>query len=555
MAAKIDFTVPPWRERFRVLLREAPRLNYANFLDRLVTLYGRRTAFILDEPLDYPGFAGDVMSFDDVGGMVSRIAGSLRTIGVAQGDRVGLITMNRIELAFANFAAARIGAIPVPMNFQLTAHEIAYIADKAGIEVLVCDPAILGTIGGIGNVPNVKTWVMTGTDDAPEGVTTLRSLMADAPAHVEPVEPASQRDTALLFFTSGTTGFPKGAMLSHQAAMVGIHSHVRASGLSPVLKDRISLAVMPVAHAAGYAMMLLNLGMGTPVAFLSTFDPQAIFRAVERLRPTVFSGTPTMFRMLFDAGARDVDWSSIRVFGGGADAFSDELVKKVRALGARTGPLGITRKPWFVRGYGMAEANSYLAQTPPFPAGDNCCGWVLPPVKYRLIDEAGNDVPKGQPGELVIKGPNVTSGYWNDPEATQAAFTPDGWFRTGDVLRKGKLRMLYFVGRTAEIIKSGGYKISASEIDNVLMSHPDVEGAATVGIPHEVKGERPFSAVKLRAGCSTTTDDVLAFARERLARYKCPRGVVALDEIPMTFSMKPKRREVRERLIAELPAE
>jgi len=550
--SQIDWADPGWAARMRVLTREASKMNYANFLDVLVRLYGERTAFILDQPIDYPGFSGELMSFDDVGRVVSKIAGAMRALGVQPGDRVGLITMNRIELAFCNFATARIGAIPVPMNFQLTPHEVSYIVDKAGIELLVCDPDILRSIGGTENIPSVKTWLVTGDPDPQLGVERLRDHMAVAPDHAEPVEPANQQQTALLFFTSGTTGFPKGAMLSHQAAMVGIHSHVRASGLSPVFKKRVALAVMPVAHAAGYAMMLLNLGMGTPTAFLSTFDPKAIFEAVERLRPTIFSGTPTMFRMLFDAGAREHDWTSIRVFGGGADAFSDELVHQVRTLAARRSALGVRRLPWFIRGYGMAEANSYLGQTPPFRAGDNCCGWVLPPVKYRLIDEEGNDVPKGEAGELVIKGPNVTKGYWNDPEATAQAFTQDGWFRTGDVLRKGKWRLLFFVGRTGEIIKSGGYKISAAEIDNVLMGHPAVEASATVGIPHAVKGERPFSAVKLRAGAEFTTDDVLAYAKERLARYKCPRAIVAVEEIPMTFSMKPKRREVRERLLREL---
>jgi fatty-acyl-CoA synthase len=259
-----------------------------------------------------------------------------------------------------------------------------------------------------------------------------------------------------------------------------------------------------------------------------------------------------MFRMLLAAGAAEHDWSSVKMFGGGSDAFDEELIRTVRNLGARKRLVG-TKRPGFVSGYGMAEANSYVTQTPPFEAGDNCCGWVLPGVKYRIVDEDGRTVKRGEPGELQLKGRNMLKGYWNDPDATANAFTDDGWYRTHDVMRQGKWRMLYFVGRSGDIIKSGGYKISANEVDQALAQHPDVEHASTVGIPHPLKGERPFAAVKLRAGATTTAADILAWARDRIAPYKCPRAIVVMDDMPFTMSMKPKRREVRDRLLAELP--
>ena len=553
MRERISFSSPPWAERRRVLISERHTLNYANFVPRMCDLYGDRTAFVIDHPISYPGFEGSVLSYRDVNRIVSRMAGALRALGVSRGDRVGLITMNRVEMAFCNFACARIGALPVPMNFMLRPNEIEHIVDKAGIELLVCDPDVFhGTIADPSAVPNVKTWVMIDCDDAPPGIVSMRHLMTDQPDHVEPVEPASPKDTALLFFTSGTTGFPKGAMLSHAATMVHVQADARKGALRPKQPEWVALAVMPVAHAAGYAMMLLNLAIGNVTYFLSKFDPQAIFEAVERVRPAIFSGTPTMFRMLLDAGAAKVDWSSIRIFGGGADAFDDDLVHTVRLLASRRGPLSTRRLPWFIRGYGMAEANSFVAQSPPFEAGDNCCGWVRKPVEYRLVDEDGNDVPKGQAGELLIRGPNVTTGYWNDPEATAQAIDTDGWFHTGDVLRRGKWGMLYFVGRSGDIIKSGGYKISANEIDQTLCKHPDVVQSATVGIPHEVKGERPVSAVVLKPGATSTPEEILAWARERIAAYKCPRAIVPVEEIPMTFSMKPKRIEIREQLRREL---
>jgi len=553
---ELNLHQPSFADRVRVFIREHDRWTYANFLDRLAGLYGERTAFALDRPIDYPGFSGDVLSYDDVLRLVNRMAGALRTVGVQRGDRVAMITANRIEMAFCNFAAARIGAIPVPMNFMLRPAEIEHIMQRSGAEVLICDPLVFETnIKDAGNVPSAKRWLMVGETEPPDPCEPIAKYMADAPDHVDPVEPASWDETALLFFTSGTTGLPKGATLSHEAAVVFLRHHGRAYALRPRISPSLSLLVMPVAHAGGYAAMMSQLGMAMPAYFMSKFDVHAIVDAFERFRPTMFSGTPAMYRMLIDAGLLERDLTSIRIWAGGADAFSDDLIRTLRNAAGRKGPGGVRLKPMFIRGYGMAEANSYVAQTPPFEAGDNCMGWVIPPVKYRIVDEQLKDAPKGTPGELLLKGPNLTTGYWEDPEATERSFVDGGWFRTYDVVRKGKWGMLYFVGRSNEIIKSGGYKISAAEIDEILEQHPDVEHAATVGIPDETKGERPMSAVMLRQGATSSADDVLGWARERVAPYKCPRRVFLMPDLPFTFSIKPKRFEVRERIQKALAEE
>jgi acyl-CoA synthetase (AMP-forming)/AMP-acid ligase II len=552
---RLNYSEPSWPDRRRLFIRERHRLNYATWVDLLVDLYGDRTAFALDTPIDYPGFSGDVLSYRDMGRLVNRMAHALRKLGVRPGDRVGMITINRIEMAFVNFAAGKIGAIPVPMNFMLRPNEIDYIMRKAGAELLVCDRTVFDSqIRNTGDVPAVKRWAMIGNEDVPEGCASMRKLMAEAPDHIEPVLPSSDSDPALLFFTSGTTGFPKGAVLTHTAAMVGVRNHGRVYAMRPRIQPHLSLLVMPVAHAGGYAAMLLQLALGTPAFFMSRFDPAAILATIREYGITLFGGTPTMFRMLLDAGARDADLSSIRIWGGGADIFTDDLVRTFRDLAAHPGPLGRSRKPVFMRGYGMAEANSYVSQTPPFPCGDACLGWVMPPVRFRIVDEDGRDVPRGQQGELLLSGPTITKEYWNDPEATAAA-VHDGWLHTGDMVRQGKWRMLYFVARTKEIIKSGGYKIAAPEIDQVLREHPDVDIAATVGVPDARKGERPMAAVVLRGGSTTSASDILEWARERIAPYKCPRRIFVVDAIPFTFSMKPKRLEVRDRVIAMLEVE
>ena len=234
----IDRTEPSWRERFRVLWQERERFNFANFIDRLVNLYGPRTAFVLEEPISYPGFSGDQLSYHDVGLLVNRFAGALRALGVQRGDRVGLITMNRIEMAFVNFAVARIGAIPVPMNFMLRPNEIEFVVQKAGIELLVIDQTVFtATIKDPSIVPNVKRWAIVGSDSPHEAVTAMSSVMETATDHVEPVEPESPEDVAMLFFTSGTTGFPKGSMMTHTASMIGMRNMVRMASVSPDRKS------------------------------------------------------------------------------------------------------------------------------------------------------------------------------------------------------------------------------------------------------------------------------------------------------------------------------
>ncbi|MHB8511912.1 MAG: class I adenylate-forming enzyme family protein [Actinomycetota bacterium] len=542
----IDWTQPSWSARIKLFRNVPHKLNFSNFIYEYSKLFGSRTAFILDEPISYPGFEGRVVSYNDIERLVSKMAHALQKLGVERGDRVGLITVNRIEMSFMMFACGRMGAIPVPMNFMLRPAEVQTIMERAGSHTLIFDANIDVEIASI---DVAKTKAIIGA--ARPGIDSIAELMSDAPDHIHPVEPRSRTDTAFLFYTSGTTGFPKGAMISHEAALVGAIWSAGKMSLQPVLPRNLMLHVMPVAHAGGYAALLITLASGIPGYFLRRFDPARIVHLIKEHHVTVMSGTPAMYRILLENGLREAELSSIRHWGGGADAFSEDLVREMREIAARKGPFGIKLKPLFFRGYGMAEANSHVATTPPFPTPDNCIGWILKPVKFRIVDEEGRDASQG---ELWISGPNVTRGYWNDDEATKAAFSGD-WFRTGDIVRKGKWRMLYFVDRSNDIIKSGGYKIAASEIEMTLTQHPDVEHAAVVGIPDEMKGQKPVAAVQLRSGATASTDELLEWARERIAPYKCPRMIFSMPDMPFTFSIKPKRNEVKEKIMSLLSSE
>jgi acyl-CoA synthetase (AMP-forming)/AMP-acid ligase II len=521
----------------------------------MAAVYGDRTAFVLDAPVACRGASESVLSYRDLLDIVRRMAGAISQLGVRPGDRVALLTMNRIEMAFATFALGRMGAIPVPLHFHLSTDEIEVILQRVGAEVVLCDRvAFAGVVGQASRVPTAKRWAFVDDGPMPTGGVALWQQMPVACPATEPREPTSDTDVALVFFTSGTTGMPKGAALSHAATMVGPRHIAALSALRSTVPEHRALLVMPVAHVGGYAAMIHYLSLGWPIQFTSHFDPETILDTIERDRIAVFTGTPAMYRMLLDAGAADRDLRSIRVWGGGADAFPDALIRTFRDFTRRRDRFGRGRKAKFIRGYGMAETNSYVAQTPPFPAGDGCLGWVLPPVRYRIVDENHQDVAPGSAGELWLSGPSIMTGYWDDPEETDLALV-DGWFRTGDVVRRGRWRMLYFVDRSRDIIKSGGYKVSAAEVDRVMTQHPAVEHAATVGLPDATTGERVVSVVTFRPGAAVAPEELKAWARRSLAPHKCPREVIVAESIPLTFTLKPKRREVRDSLVTgEAPA-
>jgi len=536
-------------------------LTYCDFTDVFADLYGDRTVFHLDRDLAFAGFTPRRVSYRDLQRGVARIGRVLAGLGVAPGDRVGVMALNRVEAVFCNFGVARIGAVPIPMNFMLRAPECQYVLDNAGAEVLIVDSTTLTqNFGGdLSQVPAAKTVVIMDSDDVPQGAVGLPGRVATADESMSAYHRVDRAEVATIFYTSGTTGRPKGAVLSDAATTVSLRrmGRVSALGLSP--PHQLALLVMPVAHSGGYQNMLMYIALGVPMQFVSRFDAAGILDTIETDRPTFFVGSPAMYRLLEEAGAAERDLSSVWLWGGGSDAFDAALVKRFRRY-ARKRVLGgrVPLDAFFVRGYGMTEANSYVAITPPFEVaepgdGESCIGWTLPGVHGRVVDpDSGEPVARGEVGELWLRGVSLMTRYWADPERTADSLV-DGWYRTGDWVRRGKWGMLFFVDRAKDVIKTGGYKVGSAEIETVLHEHPDVEHAAAVGLPHTTKGQIPVAAVTLVDGALATAEDVLEWARERLAPYKAPRRIHILDDMPLTFSMKPKKDAVRKMVEGEQP--
>ena len=541
--------VPNYFKKFKRLVMDNHSISSTNFVDRLAEVYGDRPVFFLDRKLEYPFFSGDVISYSTLSRFTNRIGNGLKKLGVQKGDRVGLVTYNRVELAFAEFACMKIGAIPVPLNFMLKANEINYQMENSGAKVLITDANVFkNNIQDRDRVPVVDTWIMVSNREKPSGFHSLGEIMDEASEDLEPESLASEEDVVIIFYTSGTTGVPRGAMLTDRNIMYTIRKYCRLFGILPTNRRQLALLVMPVAHTSGHQNLLILLSMAIPMYFVSRFDPADILKKIQEYRATFFAGIPTMFKMMLQAGADRHDLTSIQVWGGGADAFPVDLVKKFRQFSKRR-IWGIPFKPIFAHGYGMAETAGHICISPPW--GPRCAGWVTPGIKYRIVDFMGKPVEKGEPGELEIIGPNVMKGYWNDPKKTEGAFH-DEWFRTGDIMKLGKLRVLEFVDREKDVIKCAGYSIFPTELEHHLADHPKIDRAVVIGIPHSLKGEIPVAVIKLREGEQATEEEIQTWADERIGSYKRPRRYIFQDSIPMTFSLKPLRKDLKKIAIQEL---
>ena len=532
--------ISPPAETFAEFTAGIDTLSLANLTDRLGATYGARTAFVLEAPLVLPGVAGTTVSFADLAGLVRRTTAVLVRQGVARGDRVVLCTRNRMELAVAEWAVVRAGAVGVPVGARLPVEQIARIVADAGARLLVADRWVLEERLAGTALPGVRRIVVDGAGDG--DALGLAALVAGASEDVPPT-PVAEDDLALVFYTSGTTGVSKGVMLTHGNLMFATRNALRTMAMMGPPGRMLGIMVMPLANTSGHQGLLLSIARGSSVIVLDRFDPTRILDVIEAHRVSMISGTPTMYRLLWDAGAATRDLTSILAFGGGGDYFDVDLVNRFRAL-----PRGADSPALFVTGYGMTETAGQVTQTFPAVEHDGDLGIVAAGIEFRIVAEDGTPVAPGEVGELELKGPNVTPGYWNAPAATAAAFR-DGWLRTGDLVRETEPRRLRFAGRGKDVILSGGNTIYPPEIERVLLEHPDVARAAVVGLPDALLGEMIVAAVEPLAGGTIDVDALASWLAGRVAPYQRPRRIVVM-ELPTSADLKVKRRLVAELLRA-----
>ncbi|MET9905242.1 long-chain fatty acid--CoA ligase [Streptomyces sp. NPDC006476] len=470
---------------------------------------------------------GTSLTYAQLYDRTTRLAHALRSRGIRRGDRIAYLGPNHPSYLETLFAAGTLGAVFVPLNTRLAGPEIAFQLADSGAKALVYGPSHAGLVAGLPGDTDVRAYVEVGPE--------YEAAVDGAPA--EPVdEPVAPDDTCIIMYTSGTTGRPKGAMLTH-ANLTWNAVNVLVD--TDLIADERALVSAPLFHTAGLNMLTLPVLLkGGTCVLVEAFDPNATFDLIEEHRITFMFGVPTMFEQV----ARhprwpDADLSSLRILTCGGSPVSTPLIAAYQERGLT-----------FLQGYGMTEASPgtlFLdAEHAVSKAGSAGVPHFFSDVRVVRPDLAPVDV--GETGEVVVRGPHVMPGYWGLPEETAASFA-DGWFRSGDAARIDEDGYVHIVDRIKDMIISGGENIYPAEIEDLLLAHPGIVECAVIGVPDEKWGEVPRAVVVPREGVRVDPDEVLASLAGRLAKYKIPKSVVLADELPRTASGKLLKSRVRNR--------
>jgi long-chain acyl-CoA synthetase len=456
--------------------------------------------------------------------MFAGALGGLGGLGVRPGEHVALLLPNVPQFSVAYFGAHYAGTPVVPLNVLLTADELAYHLEDSQAAVVVVWESFLGPLQealarpGAGTVRHVIVARADQADlSAPDGCHNLTALVSRA----TPVA-APHPTTAVVLYTSGTTGRPKGAELTHANLL---HNARGAAALVDLGPDTVALVTLPLFHAFGMTVMHnAVLSAGGALVLLPRFHPQTALRLMHHHRVTLFGGVPTMFVALLEAATADDDLSALRwCISGGAPMPAPVM----SAFEAR---FGVT----VLEGYGLSETSPVVSFTvPDRPRTPGSIGYPLPGVDVRLVDDGGGLViTPDTAGEVQVHGPNVMKGYWRNPAATAEAVV-DGWLRTGDIGMTDVHGALRIVDRKKDLIIRGGYNVYPREVEGVLHLHPAVAMAAVVGVPDSRQGEEVKAVVTLKPGTTATPNEIKAFCRSHLAAYKYPRVVEVRDTLPL----------------------
>jgi len=459
--------------------------------------------------------------FDDA---AARVATLLRQAGIEPGDRVGVMLPNGPAFAAAFYGILYAGAVAVPMNPLLKAPEIEFYLANTTAKALFAPPAFAGEARAGAEAAGAGCWVV---DDA-----GLVALIDGLSAQPVPVERADD-DTAVVLHTSGTTGKPKGAELTHGG--LGRNADVCVRTLLNIGPDDVVMGCLPLFHVFGLTCGLNSAVLaGAALSLLPRFDPARTLELIERDGVTIFEGVPTMYSaLLAAAGTASTDTLRIAVSGGAA------IPVQVLQDFEKTFECPV------LEGYGLSETSPVAAfNHPDRPRKPGSIGTPVEGVEMRIVDNDGAEVPQGEPGEIEIRGHNVMKGYWNLPEATAEAINADGWFATGDIARTDEDGYYYIVDRKKALIIRGGFNVYPREIEEVLYTHPAVAEAAVVGIPHDSLGEEVGAAVSLKPGLEVAADELREFVKSQVAAYKYPRRIWFLDDLPKGPTGKLLRREI-----------
>ncbi len=536
-----------------------PSVTVPALLEQAAKKYPRRTALI---------YFGARISYAQLLEQVNRCAAGLQRLGVRKNDRVALMMSNCPQFVIAYFGALRAGAIVTATSSMYTRREAAHQWQDAGVTLLLVEQRLYPTAKATrSEVPGLKTVVVTGAREYyPKNFAALdrflrsrrRSRQDKTQASKNPRStlpwrellslgrdplpvPQKPSDIACLQYTGGTTGTSKGAMLTH--VNLATNAHQARHWLAQGEEKEVLVASLPLFHI--YAMtcvMISSVMAGATVVILPRFELKGALNVIRKYHPTIFHGVPTMYVAFSNAAkVKDYGFKSLRVCMSGGAPLPVEVQQAFEALsGGR-----------LVEGYGLTEASPTTHVNPPDGLTKvGSIGLPIPGTDARIVDvETGTrELPVGETGELVIRGPQVMKGYWNKPKET-AAVLRHGWLYTGDIARRDEDGYFYIVDRKKDLIIAGGFNIYPREVEEVLFEHPQVKEAVAIGMPDPYRGETVKAFIVLKDGATTTAEQIIGWCRERLASYKVPRQVEFRDSLPKSGVGKYLRRQLRQESI------
>ncbi|ABG03329.1 AMP-dependent synthetase and ligase [Rubrobacter xylanophilus DSM 9941] len=479
-------------------------------------------------------FEGTRLTFADLDGRVNRLANALASRGVAKGDKVAVLSYNSHRVVEAYFACHKLGAVAVPVNFRMVEGEVRYVLSDSGARTLLFGEGFGGMAESI--VGDGAVALAVDMDGDAGGFAEGYERLVSTAGPGEPAVEVDDDDDAFIMYTSGTTGFPKGAVLTHKNLWMNTANWIMEM---QVTGGSVWLSGLPLFHIGGVNGVLpfIYLGGTNVITPSGGFDPEAMLRLMEKERVTHCYFVPAQWQQFleldlsrYDLGSlRKALWGAslapMRVLEGMAEAFPS--VEIVNAFGQTE----MSSNTTFLKGEDAVRKMGSVG----LPAVN---------VEVRIVDDENRDVPEGEVGEIVYRGPTVFKGYHNDPEATAEAFE-GGWFHSGDLVRRDGEGYIYVVDRKKDMFISGGENIYPAEVERVISTHPAVAEVAVIGVPHEKWGETPKALVVPREGQRLTREEVIEHCRKHLAGYKKPTYVAFVEELPRNAAGKVLKRELR----------
>jgi len=504
-------------------------------------LYGlRRSARLFG---DQPAILNTGATYAEFYQRVQGAGQLLARLGVRRGDRVAVLMLNSSRFLELYYATALTGAVIVPLNIRWSAQEIAFVLNDSGARLLVVDDRFAPLREQLaGAADGVAVYLFAGHQPCPAGMAGYEEGVHAASGAADWPEPGEE-DLVGLFYTSGTTGGPKGVMLTHRNLVANAFHASLSLEISP---DSVWLHSAPMFHLANGGAMYAMVMRGARHCFLPAFEPEEFLRAVERYRVTAALLVPTMLNMVMNHPAIDrYDVSSLKSITYGASPMPLDLLRRAMDRFGRC----------FRQGYGLTETSPLLTVLEP---EDHCfdnaqerfapiksAGRPVPGVEIRVVNDHDHDLPPGQVGEIVARGANIMKGYWNRPEIT-AEVVRGGWFHTGDMGMLDERGYLYILDRKKDMIKTGGENVYSPEVEDVIYAHPDVLEAAVIGVPDPQWGEAIKAVVARRPGRHLTERQLIEYCRERLTHFKCPTSVDFAETLPKGGTGKIQKAALRE---------